>query len=144
MKTILCYGSLKSGFHNNYRLGEKAVFLGFRTVLGVMYLHHNYPKLYKPTDKPLNNGLQKYHNCEIWQINDDTYNDIKKMELYEGYEEETIETRWDKKTGIFWMPWKNFNDKDIPILEYNYNVLDKNTKEYLEKYANPKPFKVHP
>lgn len=136
-KYIICYGSLKSGFHNNYRLGQNRQFIGHVNIVGCMYLHHNYPKLYKPD--PDKNIPTAIHRCEIWAIDEDCYEEIVQMEKQAGYEVENLATQWTPETKIFWMPWKHFDKTDKPITRYDYGILDKETREYLERNMHEKP-----
>ena len=137
MKTIyiVCYGSLKSGFHNNYRLGQNAELVCTMEVRGSMYLHKNYPKLYKPKENTENN----VHLCEVWGLDEDCYEEILQMELNEGYIVENINTPAVKNAKIFWMPWEKFDNTDKPITRYDYTALDEETRKYLQTNMHQKP-----
>lgn len=141
-KLLLCYGSLKSGFHNNWRLGQKARFWGFCPIQGVMYLHHNYPKLYKidttslvPSD-PLHKSKSRNHIAEVWQVDDTAYNEIAQMEIDAGYVIEKIDTNWGSAT-VFWMPKEHFDGTDKHIPAYTYDVLPEEIRDYLKRNAEP-------
>jgi gamma-glutamylcyclotransferase (GGCT)/AIG2-like uncharacterized protein YtfP len=122
----LCYGSLKKGFHNNWRLGEDAKLLGEDVVVGAMYLHFNYPKLYKPDTRQ--NAEYLAHKCEIWEIDASKYRRIHNMEMAERYEEDTITTLIDPEVKIFWMPWSQFDANDMPIKEYTQEIINHQNK----------------
>jgi gamma-glutamylcyclotransferase (GGCT)/AIG2-like uncharacterized protein YtfP len=75
-KLIAVYGSLKSGHYNHYLLGE-ARFLGETTVRGTLYSMGAYPALAESGDK-------EYH-AEVYEVPDEEYERIRRMELGAGY-----------------------------------------------------------
>lgn len=150
MKLIQCYGSLKNGFHNNYRLGPNAKLIRIDFLNGVMYLHHNYPKLYKEDTRtgnddktnPFRKELVRTHQCEVWEVPDDVYESIHQMEVDSGYivESKKVESPLGPVESIvFWMPWKRFNPNDQWIEAYTYEILPKDVQDYLRRNMSQKP-----
>lgn len=83
-KKIAVYGSLKKGFynHNRFNMGEP---IARGKIRGAMFLMYSYPHLYRSgfCDK----GLERSHEVEVYDVDDDTYNAIKRMEISAGYQE---------------------------------------------------------
>jgi gamma-glutamylcyclotransferase (GGCT)/AIG2-like uncharacterized protein YtfP len=79
MKTIAVYGSLKKGKHNHSLL-ETAKFIGDTTVRGTLYSMGSYPALIAEGDNE--------YPAEVYEVDDEFYNSIKRMELGAGYREE--------------------------------------------------------
>lgn len=110
--------------------------MGNMAIDGIMYLHHNYPKLYRTKDAPEEQlKFKQTHIAEVWEVEDQTYKDIEAMELVEGYESMETKQSFGKKAKIFYMPWKNFDPTDKQIEQYCFEVLDKDTQEYIKKYV---------
>lgn len=82
---IAVYGSLKKGMHNHHWL-EDAPMLGDIKVRGTMYLVHNsYPVLMDGDD---------VHEAEVYDVTDDVYNKILRIEQNAGYAVREIETEF--------------------------------------------------
>jgi len=85
MKTFASYGSLKRGYwnHDRYGLGKpKAI----SEVYGEMYVNPRlgYPHLMETTDeKPL--AKAKFYEVEIYEVEDNVYESINRMEIASGY-----------------------------------------------------------
>lgn len=129
-------------------MGSQAFLVAIAKVEGVMYLHHNYPKLYKEDTRtgnedknnPFRKELVRTHQCEVWQVPDDVYPDIHDMEIGSGYVAETIKGDFSKKEAIiFWMPWEEFDPRDKWIEKYTYAELPEDVREYLKRNMSNKP-----
>ena len=83
MQKIAVYGSLKQGAYNHSRfdIGKP---VGYGTVVGAMYLMASYPHLFREGVKPTD--LERTHEVEIYEIEDDVYESIYYMELGAGYQ----------------------------------------------------------
>lgn len=80
-KTIAVYGSLKRDRHNHRMLlGSK--FLGETTVRGTLYRVSSYPAL-------VDNDKHEYV-AELYEVDEDTYNAVRRMELGAGYVEKEV------------------------------------------------------
>ena len=83
MKTIAVYGSLKQGKHNHGMIAS-GKYVGRSNRTGHMYLISTYPA-FIPADDGLN------HHFELYEVDDDTYQRVRGMEISAGYNEETAE-----------------------------------------------------
>jgi gamma-glutamylcyclotransferase (GGCT)/AIG2-like uncharacterized protein YtfP len=121
MKLIACYGSLKKGYYNNSALGADAEFKGEHAVKGVMYSNGSYPKLYRTdedqTFESFNQGKERDHVLEVYEINDNAYRRIEPMEVGAGYVTEQIETPYGM-AAIWYMPHANFSSHDKWVASY--------------------------
>jgi len=78
MTTIAVYGSLKKGKYNHSIL-EDQKFVGTTTVKGTLYRVSSYPALVE--------GGDTEYPSEVYEVEDEMYERIKKMELGAGYKE---------------------------------------------------------
>lgn len=78
MKTVAVYGSLKNNKYNNYIL-EGCKMIGIVKVVGTLYEVSSYPAL-------LDEGRSEY-DAEVYEIPDDVYERIARMEIGSGYVE---------------------------------------------------------
>lgn len=109
---VFFYGSLKKGFYNFRRWGiEKTTFLG-TTAIGKMRLFHNdaYPAAVPDESSPY--SLMG----EIFDLPEELFKNIERMERGAGYQEITVETILGP-TVIFIMMeapkwWKQVKPKD--------------------------------
>jgi len=110
------YGSLKKGFHNHPRLGNKE-YIGEDTIKGVMYLCYNYPNLYESSEdiKGLEKELEREHEIEIYKIDKEDFEMINRMEIYSGYIQKTISTKHGNT--IIWINPKEFFKPGLKHLE---------------------------
>ena len=76
MKTIAVYGSLKSGHYNNPIIMSGKM-IKKDTIRGTMYSLGSYPAL-------LDSGNDE-HEVELWEIDEDVYNRVSRMESGAGY-----------------------------------------------------------
>lgn len=112
---VAVFGSLKAGCYNHPALGANAVLKGKTTVMGVMYLHGGYPRLYHAIDEeysPFDVHEEREHAVEVYEIDDLNYQAILQMELGAGYEEEELMTEWGA-AKIY------FNPHDVYSPEYD-------------------------
>lgn len=126
-------------------LGPNARHIDNFPVKGAMYLHHSYPKLYKPDTRtadnlnPFRQELVNEHWGEVWRLDQEHFAAIRMMELAEGYVDEMI-TTGSGPAHIFWMPWEKFDGTDIPIHEYSYKTLPEDVREFLTRNMPDKPY----
>lgn len=78
MKTLVVYGSLKSGKYNHPLLADSE-YLGPTTLVGSMYRVSSYPAL-------LDKGDTEYP-AEVYSVSERVYEAIRGMELGAGYKE---------------------------------------------------------
>lgn len=91
MKTIACYGTLKKGQYNHIYIGQKATLVGKSKVRGAMFLYQNsYSHLLKESEAPEAKQVTE-HDVEIYNVEDNKYQQISAMELGSGYKEEIME-----------------------------------------------------
>lgn len=83
---VAVYGSLKKGAYNHDRFGLKDP-IGHDTVFGSMFLEHSYPRLYDIGVIEDEGGYKEYP-VEIYDLDDETFNQIDGMESASGYYKE--------------------------------------------------------
>lgn len=126
MKTIGVYGSLKKGFrlHNPYGLHD-AEHLGDRTINGAMFRVGSgacYPVLFvgdrvgdfEPID----------YTLEIYNVDDDTFGDLKRMEEGAGYETVAFEYEGIGEVNVFvgGERLERVKTQDYYIKEFTINI----------------------
>ena len=116
MKYIAVYGSLKKGFYNHARfgLGEP---LARGTIRGSMFLLHTYPHLFREGVKVPE--LDREHEVEVYEVDEEVYQSIKSMEIQSGYQEFLCRIEGYKVTVFY--------SRDD--LNYNNNWLEEYSKE---------------
>lgn len=83
--TILCYGTLRRGFYNHFRMGNNR-YLGTVNVSGYkMYTNSYYPAIVK------SNNINDVIIAEIYEIDKGAFHPIVGMELGAGYYMDEIE-----------------------------------------------------
>lgn len=125
---VACFGSLKKGFYNHAALGA-AEFLGSTSVLGVMYLHGSYPRMYHVVnddyDSPFGLDKERAHEVEVYSVDEAHYQGVRAMELGAGYFEEEIETPYGV-AKIYFNPHSVFSPgMDKYIAAYTKEVLNR-------------------
>lgn len=76
MHQITVYGSLKAGRYN-HRIIEDSYYIGKTTVKGTLYAVSSYPALIEEGDNE--------YEAEIYEVSDDVFNRVNRMELGAGY-----------------------------------------------------------
>lgn len=115
-KTIAVYGSLKQYKYNHPMLGN-ATFLGRAVKKGIMYLISTYPAFV-----PKNDGNE--YGFELYQVEDEVYEDIRAMELGAGYDEEVRQFELDngKVVDAIFYPASNelaeYCEKNTKVISY--------------------------
>lgn len=100
-KKIAVFGTYKTGFHNNEKLGKDAKFLGFGKIKGVMYLvgtTNRYPLLFIKTE---NKELKRDYITEIYEISSKNFEEIKEKEERESNKEITTFTDEGEAISVF-------------------------------------------
>lgn len=82
MNTVAVYGSLKLGRYNHPLISD-CKFLGESTIKGTMYSLGTYPAL-------IEEGNDE-HRVEIYELPDDIYLRVKRMEIGASYVEKEVE-----------------------------------------------------
>jgi gamma-glutamylcyclotransferase (GGCT)/AIG2-like uncharacterized protein YtfP len=102
MKTIAVYGSLKKGLHNDWGTRD-GKFLGTVITSGEMYSVGTYPVL-------MENGKKQYE-MELYDISEEMYKQIHRMEIGAGYIAKEIEILQTKATIFYGDPTYFTNQK---------------------------------
>lgn len=82
MQTVAVYGSLKLGRYN-HPLISSCKFLGESTIKGTMYSLGTYPALIEEGDDE--------HKVELYELPDDIYLRVKRMEIGASYVEKEVD-----------------------------------------------------
>jgi len=81
MKRIAVYGSLKEGKYNNFIIGDFDK-VGTIQVTGTLYRVSSYPALLEEGDNS--------YAAEVYDVDEETYERVKRMEIGAGYKETTV------------------------------------------------------
>ena len=95
MNTIAVYGSLKKGLHNDWGTRD-GKFLGIALTLGDMYSLGGYPVM-------MENGTKEYE-IEVYEVSEEMYKQIHRMEIGAGYIAKEISTSRGKATIFYGNP----------------------------------------
>lgn len=113
MHTIGVYGTLKKGGWNHTMWGmDHAKYIGSTDIVGAMDLHQfGYPRLYEIGDAPPE--FERKHVLELYEVDDNTYESIKSMEIGAGYYIQTFKIEDnDHDIDVFLMhPENPFNEE---------------------------------
>lgn len=85
MKTVAVYGSLKLGRYNHAIISD-CKFLGESTIKGTMYSLGSYPALIEDGDDE--------HRVELYELPDDIYLRVKRMEIGASYIEKEVDFKF--------------------------------------------------